>query len=640
MRSSAASLSFDHCDARFALLTTAYLLHPTDLVALGITWGIGVVLMLVGAALLGRRVPPEVQIGAGWGGLCLLLTAWGVLVRCNLAIPATAFVLAAFAVPPLRGRRPSISAWKTMGRAALITLPLWLIIAPIRPSQPDTWLNLLPNAFYLVNWGRLPMAALPPSHSYLPGAPYNTQFLSYLGGFLWPNYPAAGMSLINVLLLMTSGLLIARALAMSPLAAEADLSWGSIAGGMLLATLLNPGFVPRFHLSAYGETPLAVTAAIAAWLWVSAQGEIAGGGNLSGALPAIGLILAAMINTKQSGIGLVAASAAAAVVTSWAENGRQRQRMLRGIGLAILPSLGLYLLWRYQIWVSHVGELKPLPLSLWNWLNIPAILASAGDEIAGKGVYFACVAAAVVLWPIQLRRQGWTATTRLLTYFAALLAFYNGFLLVMYIGLFPDEMSIEAHSFFRYNTHLSLVLVLTLTVAVRDLLPASWLACGRSVHARAAILSLALLTPVAFVKRMRFDLEMPQPLVWNLAKRLVPYLHDGDRLALLLPGDNGSVATMLRGVLADTPPRVRGLHLLRLDRADPAVLDEAFRRGYSLALVSCAPQGWAGLPAGQAVLLRRDPGGWRLLAAWPYPKDDTRQRWQYILSWAPLCRRS
>jgi hypothetical protein len=620
------------------ILVTGYLPHPIDLVDLVVTWGIAVILMLAGAGFVGRRAPPEVQIGAGWGGLCLLLTAWGVLVRYTLAIPAAVFVLAALFVLVLRGRRPSSGAWKTLARAALVTLPLWLIMAPIRPSQPDTWLNLLPNAFYLVNWGRLPTAALPPSHSYLPGAPYNTQFLSYLGGLSWPNYPAAGMSLINLLLLLLSGLLVARTLVMPLPLADAVLSWGSVAGGMLLVTLLNPGFVPRFDLSAYGETPLAVTSALAARLLVSAQGEGAGGRTLPGGLPAIGLILAAMVNAKQSGIGLVAASLAAAVMAGCAENGRQRQDMLRLTGLAVLP-LGLYLLWRYHMWASGVAELQPLPIALWNWRNIPAIIASSADVIAEKTVYFACVAAALVVWPVLLQRQGWTTTTRLLTYFAALLACYNGFLLVTYVGLFPDEMSADAHSFFRYNTHLSLVLVLALAMAVRDLLPASWLACGRSAHARAAIVLLALLTPVAFVKRLRFDLDMPQPLVWGLAKHLAPYLHDGDRLALLLPSDNGSVATMLRGVLADTPPRLRGLHLLSLDRAGPATLDEAWRLGYSSALVSCTPAGWGGLPAGEAVLLHRD-STWRLIAAWPYPKDDTRQRWQYILSWAPLCRAS
>ena len=65
------------------------------------------------------------------------------------------------------------------------------------------------------------------------------------------------------------------------LAADAVLPWGIIAGGMLLVTLLNPGFVPRFHLSAYGETALAATAAMTAWLFVSAQSEIAADRQLS-----------------------------------------------------------------------------------------------------------------------------------------------------------------------------------------------------------------------------------------------------------------------------------------------------------------------------------------------------------------------
>ena len=261
---------------------TQYLPYPADLVGLATTWLVAAILMLAGAVLIGKRMPPEVQIGAGWGALCLLLTTWGVLVPLSLAVPAAGFALLALYVLALPGRRPSSGAWKTLGWVMLVSLPLWLVMAPIQPSQPDTWLNLLPNAFYLLDWGRLPNAALPPSYSYLPAAPYNTQFLSYIGGLMWPNYPAAGMSLINVLLLLTIGLLIARALAMPPRIASAVPPWGAIAGGVLLVTLLNPGFVPRFHLSAYGETALAVSSAMAAWLLVAAQGEIAAGRQPSG----------------------------------------------------------------------------------------------------------------------------------------------------------------------------------------------------------------------------------------------------------------------------------------------------------------------------------------------------------------------
>jgi hypothetical protein len=621
-------------------LTTEYLPHFADLLDLATTWCIAVILMLAGAALVGRRMPPEIQIGIGWGALCLVLSIWGVMVPLSLVIPAAGFILMALWMPALRDRWPNPTTWKTLGRVAAVTLVFWLVMAPIQPSQPDTWLNLLPNAFYLVDWGRLPTAALPPSYSYLPAAPYNTQFLSYLGSFALANYPAAGMSLINALLLLTVGLLVARAIAAPRPAADAVLPWGTIAGGMLLVTLFNPGFVPRFHLSAYGETALAATAAMTAWLFVSAQTEIAAGRHLSGAAPAIGLLLAAMINAKQSGIGLVAASAGASVVTSWAENGRQLRNTLRLAGLAIIPSLGLYAFWRYHVSVAGVDELKPLPLAQWNWAKLPEILESAGHVVAEKAVYFCCAAVALVAWPALWRRQGWTHTTRLLAYHASLLTLYNGFLLLTYIGLFSSEMSVEAHSFFRYNTHLALVLVLALALAARDFGIGRWLVGRRAQLVSRLALVSAILAPLGYAYRLRFDLDMPQPLVRSLANDLKAYLSDGDRLALLLPGDNGTVATMIAGVLAETPPRRRGLDLLRRETADPATLDEAARLGYRLALISCVPEGWEDLPPSQAVLLRNGPEGWQPLAAWPYPAHAADQRWQEILSWGPLCRQS
>jgi hypothetical protein len=620
-------------------LTTNYLPRPEDLLGLAATWCVTVILMLAGAIFTGRRMPPEIQIGAGWGVLCLVLTAWGVLVPFSLAIPAAGFMFIALSVLIFRQRRPGPAAWRTLGRTFAVTLPLWLVMAPIQPSQPDTWLNLLPNAFYLADWGRLPSAGLPPSHSFLPAAPYNTQFLSYLGSLVLPDYPAAGMSLMNVLLLVTSGLLVGRAVAMTGDRPNDVPSWAAIAGGMVIATLLNPGFVPRFHLSAYGETALAVTAVIAAWLLVTAQGEFAENGRLAGIVPATGLVLAAMINTKQSGIGLVAATASAALLTSLAEGGRQLRGMLRLIGPAILPALVLYALWRYHVLVAGVNELKPLPFTQWNWAKFPAILASAGEVIAAKPVYFGCAALAVTAWPLLLRRQGWTLSTRLLTYFAALFLLYNGFLLLMYVGLFPSGMSIEAHSFFRYNTHLALVLSLSLALAARDLAVGPWLTGGRLRIVGRIALAAALIAPLVYAYRLRFDLDMPQPLVRHLAANVKPYLTDGDRLALLLPGDNDSVATMLAGLLADTAPRRARLDLLRRDTADPATLDEAARLGYRLALISCVPADWEGLPGSEAVLLRHDPDGWHPLAAWPYPPHAAERHWQQILSWGPLCRR-
>ena len=120
-------------------------------------------------------------------------------------------------------------------------------------------------------------------------------------------------------------------------------------------------------------------------------------------------------------------------------------------------------------------------------------------------------------------------------------------------------MSEEAHSYFRYNTHLSLILMLALALAVCELGPA-WLKRPRvRRYAGAAAVVLGLLGPVALAERLRFDIEMPQTLVWDMAGELKPYLKDGDKLALLMPGEHGEIGSLIDAYLASEPPRRRGL---------------------------------------------------------------------------------
>jgi hypothetical protein len=413
--------------------------------------------------------------------------------------------------------------------------------------------------------------------------------------------------------------------------------WGLLGAAFLLVTLLNPGFVPRIHLASYGEPALSAMGVLAAWLFVTAQGELATSRRPPQLLP-LALTLAAMVNVKQTGFGLVAAVAGAALITAWAEPQVRLASALRFTVFVILPAIFLWAIWRYHVAYAGVDELKPLPLAEWNWAHLSATTASVLQVVAGKPFYFGCAAAAMLLVLLLLSCHGWTPTTRLLTFNGTVFVLYNLFIFMTYIAAFPSEMSVEAHSYFRYNTHLSLMLVLALALAVRDLGAALWPRVERFQILGGFVLVIAVLAPVAFVQRLRFDLDMPQPLVWDLAKKLSQHLSDGDRLALLLPGDNGSVATMISGVLADTPRRRRMLDLLRRNNADPATLDEVAHLGYPLALISCTPKGRGDLPASEAVLLAHEAEGWRIAAAWPYPADDAKRRWQHILSWGPLCR--
>jgi hypothetical protein len=604
-----------------------YLPGLGGLFAVVITWGIGFVLLLIGGAVCSRSAAAEVRIVAGWGALCLVLTLWGVFAPLSLRIPAVAIVAAAVLAQMMRTRRIGGENAAALGRLVLLTLPLWAVMAGVRPSQVDSFLNLLPNADYLVDYGLLPTATRPPSYSFLPAAPYDTQFLGFLGSLIWPDYPAAGMSLINVMLRLLAGLAIARRLTR----AGGAPSWSALAFGVLLVTLLDPGFVPRFHFSAYGETALAVTALLAACLFVEARAGRARWVELA-------LVLAAMINTKQSGIGLVLAVAGAGVVAVLAERPGQWRPVIGKTVLALVPAAVIYLVWRYHAARAGVAELEPLPLAAWNWGLLPTTFKAIAAAIAEKPTYFTAEIIAFSCLPLLLRRRGWSPATRVLTVNAAAFVLYNGFLVVTYIAHFSATMASEAHSYFRYNTHLSLILVLSLALAVWELCPAP---LGRPRFRRcavAAVIALALLGPLAFAGRLRFDLAMPQPVVWGLASDVKPYLKDGDRLALLLPGDDGEVGELLTGYLASAPPRRRGLDTLRLETGDASALDAAATRGYDRAFVSCTPGGLLGLPAGRAALLTRGDGGWQVAASWSLPEGTALSHWQRNRHWPALCR--
>ncbi|HTZ37056.1 MAG TPA: hypothetical protein VMB84_13580, partial [Stellaceae bacterium] len=336
--------------------------------------------------------------------------------------------------------------------------------------------------------------------------------------------------------------------------------------------------------------------------------------------------------------GLVLALAGAALLADAAERRRVAGRMAAQTAAILLPAALLYAVWRYYVAIAGVAELVPLPFAQWNWALLPATFAGIGGAIAEKPVFFGAVALALLLLGLLLRRRGWSPATRALAFFAATFVLYNLFLIVTYIAHFSPLMSAEAHSYFRYNTHLSLILVLALALAARELAAPLWASRRVVGWGAAGALGVALVAPLAFAERLRFDIEMPQPLVWDLAAELKPYLQDGDRLALVLPGDDGEIGRMLADYLASAPPRRRGLALVQRRTADAATLAGLAATGWGLALISCTPPGLAGLVPGEAALLKLEGGEWRRLAAWPHPAGIALSHWQRTRHWPALCR--
>ena len=191
-------------------------------------------------------------------------------------------------------------------RLALLTLPLWLVMLPARPSQVDTWLNLLPNQAFLVDHAMLPRDGGPPHHSFLPGAPYNTQFAAFAASMVSGGLAPSAMNLFDIVLLGAAALKLARvASGRDGIDDPLPLPWWACAAGLLLAVPLNFGFVPRVFLAGYGEAPLAVTLMFSVALSADLLMAERRGSSVRYIVIALALVLAALVNIKQSSPGLL-----------------------------------------------------------------------------------------------------------------------------------------------------------------------------------------------------------------------------------------------------------------------------------------------------------------------------------------------
>jgi hypothetical protein len=593
-----------------------------------------------GGVLSRGRAAPEAALVAGWGGACLLLTLWGVASTVSLAVPAAIIGVLGLAGLLLPSFAPVGASWRGMLRMGAVALPVLAVMASARPSLPDTFLNLLPNAAYLWDHATFPADDRAPSYSFLPGAPYNLQLVAFLASLLIQRLATNAMIVFNILLQLAFAVFLARIVDGREEDETVPPSWGATALGLLLATALNPGFVPRYDFSGYSEASVTVAVAFAGWFAAGAVGRLAARRPAARELTLLALTLAALVNIKQDSVALAAGVIVSAVALALLRGGAGRGRSVAALLLAALPALALYLAWRWYV-LGHfaVGELKPLPLAQWQFHNIPQILASMAGVVIEKPYFFGAVAVALVLLVGRWRRVGLDAATTLAALFAGVFVLYNAALFVTYIAHFPGVMSVEAHSYFRYNTHLGLLLVLVLTLFARTSAAEHGLRLA-GVPRRAltaGLLGIAVLCPIVFLAFLRFDLELPQQRAWQLAALAREPLERERRLALVLPGDNGSLAAMVEGLIRYTPPRRRDADLLILPALDGQTLDRLAAQNYRFALVSCVPQGFADLPAGQAVLLERADSGWRMAGAWGYATRSLPMRRSYVVSRAPLC---
>ena len=625
---------------------------PTALQAEGLLAVIaaGLVMMMLGRLILGPQSLPEVALIAGWGAVSLVLTLWGVSTQETMRIPAAILVgLAAVGTVLPRGRlaEPDLIA---IGRLMLVAVPLIAVLAAAWPSGPDTFTNQLPNAAYLYDYGEFPAKDRPPMLALWPAFPYNLQLAAFLPALLVPHFPPNVLTHVNLLLQLTFALLLARSLRGPQTLSGTAPSWGAIGGAVLLTTFLNPGFAPAVQFSGYGDPAIAVALAFAAWQAERLLAALAG--DRSAAEERMGLVMMLLAGAaiKQVSIFLMGSVVGVAFLLGAFDKRIGPARAFGSFVAAFLPALLLVGVWRFyaQTHFQPDDQLRFLPFDQWSFANVPAIFSNMAFRIWERLPFFLLLyGVSLSAIPLVLKR-GLTPAARLFLMTLGVTLLYTTFLIFTYVAHFPGEIGASAHSFFRYNTHLGLLATLAIVVFARE----SWirrgapdLGRGWSAVAVAAI-ALAVVVPVAGAGWTRVDRRLPQPRVWDLAARTAPYISDNSKVAMLLPGDNRSVALMLRVAIAISPPYHTPADFAEIAHDDPASLAKARKDGSDIALISCvskpladSPEGQAlKLQAGQPALLTADGDSWRLIATEPFLPAAAPEKWTTELSPGPFCR--
>lgn len=591
-----------------------------------------ILMALVGRLALAGRHGLAVQTMAGWGILCLLLTAWGLLVPLSLRIPGYGYLLVALAAIPLTRQHPWQEDLAEAGRLLALALPLLAVLAPMQASQLDVFALILPNTAYLYDHGVFPTALGPLAHSDAPLAPYNTEMVPFLGSLLGGGFKAAGIAQFTTWLHLPAALLLGRCLADGRRP-----GWGMAAFGLLLATVINPGFVPRVSFAGYGEAPLAICLMFALWLGARVLEEKEK--EKPELLLPLALSLAALVNVKQQGIGLFVSLGGAGMLVAALRPAGTRWPTFRRLMLAALPALLLYAAWKAHVLIRFPdGELKSDMAGAWRDSRITAILGSMAWVAKNKLYQFGLFAAVITLAVIPPSRLR-PVTRTYLRLCAITMVIFNLFLVVTYLLHFGKE-----HSYFRYNSQLSLAALLGAVLVAIDLLrgrtrPPQWQA--RTVSTLSIAVMLAL--PPAARILLRFDQDQPQPQLRFLARNLAAAIAPDARIALILPGDNSTSGMALDSLLRNEKPRRPQIDVLHVPTPAPTTLDEVASEGFNLALVSCidtAPMSLGlHLPPRSAVLLRRENGAWSPVTSWTYPPVGKRGKWGWtnFIAEEPFC---
>lgn len=590
--------------------------------------------MLLGLAALSRTAGGVAAAAplCGWQVLALALTLFGV---ADLPLGYAFWPLAVAAVLGLwlaaRGAVP-FKGGGDLWRAALLGLPLLVVMAGKFASEVDSFTHWLPNAEYLVRTDRLPGGGGPPSLSFFPGFPHNLTFVFYAASRLSGLFVENAAILFNGVLLLVYAALIGRLLTdawTGDESKDADpVGWRVMALAILLAILVNPVFVRKIALNSYPDLSTSVGVAVAgilAWRFLDALARERAARPFAVQLV---LVTALLVNVKQANLALSLSLIGAAAVVAWRDPAIRLRQALPWLAAAAVGALAMQALWRLHLATGlPLKENTLLPLAEWQFGNLPAIFATMGKVLLQKAGYGA-VTLALLLVAARALIRGPGPFGRLALLVAGTFAGYTLFLLLIYVGHFQGTASTGAQSYWRFNTHLGYFAWAAALVGLAQSLRMWTRLAGRATDLFQrwgfTLPVLAAVAPLLGAGLIRYDMETPKPLFREVAHDLMRELPPGADAIGFIPWDNGSLGAILvhrqRSERPDlrfgTLREMRAVEAAMRERGDGAYLWTYCRTDEVDRFVG------GGLQPGHATLLRREGAAWRTVRSWAH-RDDS-----------------
>lgn len=593
----------------------------TSLAAVAAVW-LG--LAALGAVVAGRDRVPEATPIYGWAIVSFAFTVLGVIT----AVPFTwiAAALAALAVAALvaafrQGDR--ILAAGSL-RIAVLALPLILLTSAMVGSQWDefgTWL-MIPR--HVLALDRFPDHTTKLLGGSLDAYPYGWHVVTYLASRLAGRLVENAGALVNVLLLLSFGLMVVRLIQEGRGAtAGAKPGWGLLALGGLAVTVVNPTFAQKVVLTAYADVATAVSVGFGAVLGWRMLDALARGAAKDARRLAfeVGLVMLVLVNLKQATVVLVALVIGAIVLAGLRDPNVRVRDLARLLPAMVLPGLVVYAVWRYYVTTELAGgEAVVMPISKWLFAYIPEIVWRMLVVLSKKGLYLALMVAATAFAVRGLVRFR-TPFDRLAIITGALFLGYNAFLLFVYVSTFGMFDALRAASLWRYNMHLGPIGVAFAAYGLAILW--SRHVAPRFDAQRLGWLSVVLLlaAPLVLAHKLRFDRHPPVPHFRAVGDAVAAMVGPGDRLFVVDPKGSGESAVITRFELKDAAVFAGYIGLYHPHPAER--FREIFEAGGSThILVHSTVPAMQGVIAtelveGTSYLLKRDgKGGWTVVGSW------------------------